>query len=91
MDKGLNPSISICELYGKLRKNKAYSRHPGSLYRVFVRLGFRKKPESTRKKSLHLGEYDTPVKLGEKRQMNVKYVLGACYTSKDGEKFYYFI
>ena len=26
-----NPNISICELYGKLRQEKAYSRHPGSL------------------------------------------------------------
>ena len=24
-----NPNISICELYGKLRQEKAYSRHPG--------------------------------------------------------------
>ena len=38
-----NPNISICELYGKLRQEKAYTRHPGSLYRVFVRLGYRKK------------------------------------------------
>ena len=46
-----NPDISICELFGKLREEKAYSRHPGSLYRVFVRLGFRNKVESTKKKS----------------------------------------
>ena len=51
-----NPDISICELYGKLREEKAYSRHPGSLYRVFVRLGFRQKPESTKKKSKHTGK-----------------------------------
>ena len=38
-----NPTISLGELYGKLREEKAYSRHPGSLYRVFVRLGFRQK------------------------------------------------
>ena len=38
-----NPNISVCELYGKLLQEKAYSRHPGSLYRVFVRLGYRKK------------------------------------------------
>ena len=24
-----HPNISICELYGKLRQEKAYSRHPG--------------------------------------------------------------
>ena len=35
-----NPDTSVSELYGKLRQQKAYSRHPGSLYRVFVRLGY---------------------------------------------------
>ena len=45
-----NPNISLGELYGKLREDKAYSRHPGSLYRVFVRLGFRKKVGSTKEK-----------------------------------------
>lgn len=51
-----NPNIGVCELYGKLRQKKAYSRHPGSLYRVFVRLGYLKKIESTKKKSKHLGK-----------------------------------
>lgn len=83
-----NPNISICELYGKLREEKAYSRHPGSLYRVFVRLGFRQKVESTKKKSKHTGKYDTPTVLGEKWQMDVKYVPNACYSGKDGQKFY---
>lgn len=83
-----NPNISICELYGKLREEKAYSRHPGSLYRVFVRLGFRKKPESTKEKVKHTGKYDTPTPLGEKWQMDVKYVPSACYSGKDGRKFY---
>lgn len=83
-----NPNISICELYGKLRTDKAYSRHPGSLYRVFIRLGFKKKAESTKKKSKHLGKYDTPTKLGEKWQMDVKYVPSTCYVGSDGEKFY---
>ena len=73
------------ELYGKLRQEKGYRRHPGSLYRVFVRLGYRRKVESTKKKSKHLGHYDTPTELGKKWQMDVKYVPGAC---TDGEKFY---
>ena len=63
-----NPSISVCEMYGKLRQEKAYSRHPGSLYRVFVRLGYRTKVESTKKKSKHDGKYDTPKDLGIKWQ-----------------------
>ena len=83
-----NPNISICELYGKLRQEKAYSRHPGSLYRVFVRLGYRKKVESTKKKSKHLGHYETPTELGKKWQMDVKYVPTVCYVGTDGEKFY---
>ena len=83
-----NPDISICELYGKLRTEKAYSRHPGSLYRVFVRLGYRKKTPSTKKKSRHLKPYDTPTKPGVKWQMDVKYVPTACYSGDDDQRFY---
>ena len=83
-----NPNISVSELYGKLRQKKAYSRHPGSLYRVFVRLGYRKKAESTKKKPKHNGHYDTPKDIGIKWQMDVKYVPSACYAGTDGEKFY---
>ena len=83
-----NPNISICELYGKLREDKGYTRNPGSLYRVFVRLGFRKKVESTKKKSKHSKKYDTPTVLGIKWQLDVKVVPAACYSGKDGEKFY---
>ncbi len=83
-----NPQISICELYGKLRTDKAYSRHPLSLYRVFIRLGYRDKPESTKKKSKHLQEYDTPKEIGVKWQMDVKYVPTACYTKGAEERFY---
>lgn len=83
-----NPNISICELYGKLREEKAYTRHPGSLYRVFVRLGYRKAVESTKKKSKHNGKYHTPETIGEKWQMDVKYVPTACYAGKDNQKYY---
>ena len=83
-----NPNISVCEMYGKLREEKAYSRHPGSLYRVFVRLGYRKKAESTKKMSKHLGKYDTPARLGVKWQMDVKYVPKICYVGQDGEVFF---
>jgi transposase InsO family protein len=83
-----NKNISVCEMYTKLREKHAYSRHPGSLYRVFVRLGYRKKVESTKKKSKHNGYYDTPTELGVKWQMDVKYVPSACYVGTDGEKFY---
>ena len=41
-------SLSINEMYGKLLE-EGYKRHPGSLCRVFVRLGYRKKTKSTKK------------------------------------------
>ncbi len=83
-----NPNITICELYGKLREEKAYSRHPGSLYRVFVRLGYRKKAESTKKNTKHKGHYDTPAAIGEKWQMDVKYVPKACDSRNEKEQYY---
>ena len=83
-----NPNIKVCELYGKLREEKGYSRHPGSLYRVFVRLGYRQKTESTKEKAKHTGKYDTPTVLGKKWQMDVKYVPSACYSGKETPQFY---
>ncbi|WP_407453759.1 DDE-type integrase/transposase/recombinase [Methanobrevibacter sp.] len=83
-----NPNISICELYGKLRNAKGYSRHPGSLYRIFVKLGYRKQVESTKKKRKHNGKYDTPKELGVKWQMDVKCIPKACYTGEYEDKFY---
>lgn len=82
-----NPHISVCELYGKLRLQKGYSRHPGSLYRIFVKLGFSSKAPSTKKKRRNK-PYDTPTKLGVKWQMDVKYVPTACYTGTVPQKFY---
>ena len=82
-----NPHISVCELYGKLRINKGYSRHPGSLYRIFVRLGFSSKAPSTKKKRASK-PYDTPTKLGIKWQMDVKYVPKACYSGTAPQKYF---
>ncbi len=83
-----NPDISICELYGKLRENKGYSRNPASLYRVCRRLGYLKKPESTKKASKHNKHYDTPKQIGIKWQMDVKYIPAVCYVGSDGQRFY---
>ena len=82
-----NPHISVCELYGKLRTEKGYSRHPGSLYRVYVRLGYSSKATST-KKTYKPQPYDTPTKLGIKWQMDVKYVPTECYSGSVPQKFY---
>lgn len=82
------PNISICEMYGKLKCNRGYARHPGSLYRIFVKLGFRTRPESTKKKSKHLGKYKTPDDIGIKWQMDVKFVPSVCFVGANGDKFY---
>lgn len=82
-----NPKISVCELYGKLRSNKGYSRHPGSLYRVYRRLGYSSSAPSTKCKR-HIQPYDTPTELGVKWQMDVKYVPSACYSGRVPQKFY---
>lgn len=83
-----NPNISICELYGKLREDKAYSRNPGSLYRVFIRLGYRKTVVSTKKLTKHNKHYETPCELGVKWQMDVKYIPKVCYVGKRENYFY---
>lgn len=82
-----NPHISVCELYGKLRSARGYSRHPGSLYRVLRRLGYSSGSPS-RKKPYKPKPYDTPTKLGIKWQMDVKYVPTACYNGSIPQKFY---
>lgn len=82
-----NPHISICELYGKLRTDKGYSRHPASLYRVFRRLGYSSAAPSTKKRREN-HPYDTPSKLGVKWQMDVKYVPTACYNGSVPQKYY---
>ena len=84
-----NPHISICEMYGNLRSQNGYARHPGSLYRIYRALGFTSKAPSTKKKRKPQ-KYDTPTELGVKWQMDVKYVPRACYVGEVPEKFYQF-
>jgi len=83
-----NPHISVCELYGKLRTEKGYTRHSGSLYRIYRKLGYSSTAPSTKKASYKPRPYDTPDKLGIKWQMDVKYVPRACYAGTDGERFF---
>lgn len=82
-----NPHISVCELYGKLRAAKGYSRHPGSLYRVLKKLGISNVVVSTKKKYIPK-PYDTPRTIGIKWQMDVKHVPKACYSGNIPQKFY---
>lgn len=85
-----NPKISVCELYGNLCANKGYSRHPGSLYRVYRRLGYSSAAPSTKKKRKPQ-PYDTPKQIGMKWQLDVKYVPAACYTGSIPQKFYQYM
>lgn len=82
-----NPKISVCELYGKLRAAKGYSHHPGSLYRVYRRLGFSSSAPSTKNRR-NPQPYHTPSNIGVKWQMDVKFVPTACYSSNVPQKFY---
>ena len=82
-----NPHASVCEIYGKLRTEKGYSRHPGSLYRVYARLGYTKQkvvPTNKYKPK----PYHTPETIGIKWQMDVKYVPKPCYVGPYENEFY---
>lgn len=82
-----NPKISVCELYGKLRTAKGYTRHPGSLYRIYRSLGYSSSAPSTKNRR-NPKPYDTPSQLGVKWQMDVKYVPTICYFGSVPQKFY---
>lgn len=81
-----NPTISMCELYGKLRTEKGYSRTAPSLFRVLRKMGFYVDKE---KHTKYVPKpYDTPSNIGIKWQMDVKYVPKECYSGQDNQKFY---
>lgn len=72
-----SPDISMIELYGKLRLDKGYSRHPASLFRLLWCLGYYQAPPKTDKVYVPK-PYDTPQELGIKWQCDVKYVPKRC-------------
>lgn len=84
-----NPDIGLNELYSKLRLSVGYSRHYTSLYRLLRRLGVYG-PSRVKKKFYIPKKYDTPKLLGEKMQLDVKYVPGECRASNllDDQRFY---
>jgi len=83
-----NPQIGLNELYGKLRLNYGYTRNPVSLYRYLKRNGYYTN-KSIRKPYVPK-PYDTPVNIGEKMQLDVKYVPLECRTvrSDHSERYY---
>ena len=82
-----NPNISMIELYAKLKFNKGYKRHPCSLFRILRKLGFYKDVEKKVKPYIPK-PYNTPKAIGEKWQLDVKYVPKRCYTGCHPDKFY---
>lgn len=84
-----NPNISLCELYGKLRTEKGYSRHACSLFRIVRKMKY---PVNTEHHSKYIPKkYDTPTNIGIKWQMDVKVVPKQCYVGELPDKFYYYL
>ena len=81
-----NPNLSLCELYGKLRVEKGYSRHACSLFRIVRKLKYPINTEHHEKYTPK--KYDTPTNIGIKWQMDVKVIPKQCYTGKLPDKFY---
>lgn len=81
-----NPNISLCELYGKLRTEKGYSRHACSLFRIVRKMKYHVNTEHHSKYTPK--KYDTPTNIGIKWQMDVKVVPKLCYVGELPDKFY---
>lgn len=73
-----NPHITLCELWIKLKRNKGYKRHIVSLYRILKKIGFYDRVLISGTSKYIPQKYDTPKMLGEKWQIDVKYVPNIC-------------
>ena len=84
-----NPNIGLNELFTKLRIEIGYSRHYTSLYRVLKRLGFYKSINKPKKRYTPK-PYNTPQRIGEKWQMDDKYIPKHCYCNSvpHDDKYY---
>ena len=88
-----NPRITLCELWVKLKREKGYTRTITALYRVMRRLNIKfykgMNIKNTSKKK-HNKKYHTPDNVGEKGQMDVKYVPNECKSEQIAEdkRFY---
>ena len=87
-----NPRITLCELWIKLKREKGYTRKITSLYRVMRRLNIKfykgMNIKNTSKKK-HNKKYNTPKNMGEKGQMDVKYVPNECKVGLPEDKRFY--
>ena len=81
-----NPNIGLNELYGKLYRDYNYRRNPITLCRYLKRQDFIK----VKRKKIYIPKpYDTPINIGEKWQLDVKFVPRICYTGNDVYECYY--
>ena len=87
-----NPRITLCELWIKLKREKGYKRTITALYRVMKRLNIKfykgMNIKNTSKKK-HNKKYNTPKNMGEKGQMDVKYVPNECKVGLPEDKRFY--
>ena len=85
-----NPHITLCELWIKLKRNKGYTRHIVSLYRLLRRIGFYNQVLISGTSKKQIKHYETPKQLGIKWQIDVKYVPNECKTNNlpDDIRFY---
>ena len=87
-----NPRITLCELWAKLKREKGYTRKITSLYRVMKRLNIKfyqgMNIKGTSKKK-HNKKYETPKNIGEKWQIDAKYVPNECKVKLPEDKRYY--
>ena len=61
-----NPNYTVLELWYKLSNDKGYKRHPGSLYRVMRKLGFKYSINIKNTSKYVPKHYDIPKHIGEK-------------------------
>ena len=73
-----NPHITLNEIWYKLKMDKGYKRKATSLYRILRRLGYYEIPKITGTSKRHNQKYNTPENIGEKWQIDVKYVPKEC-------------
>ena len=81
-----NPEIGLNELYGKLYRDYNYRRNPVTLFRFLKK----EKISSCKKRKVYKPKlYNTPLTLGEKWQIDVKYVPLECYSGNGANDRYY--
>lgn len=84
-----NPNIGLNELYGKLVRDYSYTRNPVTVYRYLRRRG-RYAEDKPKREPYKPKPYDTPLQMGVKMQMDVKYVPFECRTyAVPGDKNFY--